>query len=65
LTLQQIEEALGDENMFYASHFYGREPTPMEAIHYWISHQPKVRTFDVVPNLFTQTQTLVGMGNED
>jgi len=61
MTWKEIEEALGPQNLYYASLWHHREPTALEAISYYMNHKPKVRTFDVVPNLFTQT----GMGNDD
>lgn len=50
LTLDEIEQALGDVNMYYASEKLGRRATPIEAIRHFVRSQPWIyppHTFNV------------------
>lgn len=51
LRIDEIEKALGADNMWFAGLALGREPTPIEAVRHYISRtrfQPQLRMFTVI-----------------
>lgn len=48
VTMEELEEAFSEENMFYCSQKLGRQPTPMECVEHYLAHRKaKVRAYEV------------------